>query len=148
LHAERFAGPDVSANERAGERLRQAMYAHIVGAARCGVFLATGRAGCASTSRRTWAIERVPPLFTRQSASESAKAPHARPVQGKPYGTKIEEATQRTERAATNGKTLSLRLDTESFMEASLPTIQNCFGELSGDGTCVDSAQESGLRNT
>jgi hypothetical protein len=49
------------------------------------------------------------------------------------------EATQTTERAATNGatngKTLSRRLDTESFMEVSLPAIQNCFGELSEDGT-------------
>jgi len=57
---------------------------------------------------------------------------------GKAYGINM-EATQTTERAAangaTNGKTLSRRLDTESFMEVFLPAIQNCFGELSGDGT-------------
>jgi hypothetical protein len=49
-------------------------------------------------------------------------------------GIKKEQATQTTDSRATNAKTLSRRLDTESFMEASLPAIQNCFGELSGDG--------------
>jgi hypothetical protein len=55
-----------------------------------------------------------------QSAADSAAASHAGPIQGKPSAMRIEQATQ-SERAETNGKTLSPRLDTEPFMEASLP---------------------------
>jgi hypothetical protein len=46
----------------------------------------------------------------------------------------MEQAIQITDSDATNANTLSPRLDTKPFMEASLPTIKNCFGELSGDG--------------
>jgi hypothetical protein len=55
----------------------------------------------------------------------------------------MEQATQATEKAATSGKTLSRRLDTESFMEASLPAIQNCFGELSGDGIAATALRKA-----
>jgi hypothetical protein len=44
------------------------------------------------------------------------------------------KATQTTDIDAPSAKTLSRQLDTESFMEASLPVSQSCFGELSGDG--------------
>jgi hypothetical protein len=70
------------------------------------------------TSRRTGATER---LNRKPTKSAAAKPAHPTLLSGNPDRTKMEQATATSESDAIDAKRPTRRLDTKSFMEASLP---------------------------